>query len=147
MIRLSGTRNTDRVTITGRNRLDLFLDLCHRGFVQANCETGTGRCCSDETDTLWISCAGTERELTNVLNRIGRSLRPGGTIIVHDNWPAHDATRSRRIRTLRRLLTEHGFIPLLQDADGGSGLLLTARKPIATTLRAAGERPSWNGMQ
>jgi hypothetical protein len=137
MVHLAGAHLSDRVAIVGRRELPLMLELCRRGFVEATCTDPAAPRTSGEVELLLISANGSEASLRQTLSRFARSLRAGGTILLHEGSGAASVEPSPRIRMLRRTLLALGFVPLQQIPDGAGGFLLAARKPAAAVAKAA----------
>src|SRR5215469_7588077 len=70
LVALSDARPTDRISVTGHNTLDIFLDLCRRGFCHADCRTGAQGPRTSETsaDSLWIVEAEDAAELRTLIS-------------------------------------------------------------------------------
>lgn len=128
MIDASCARSGDNIAIVGASCVEMVLDLCRRGFSHAGCLAAAGGGNIEFFDTLWIPDVGAARNVAAILERVGRRIHTGGTVVFHDARPATDLNRHIDIGKLRRFLAARGFSCLNQESDGGFGLLLTARK-------------------
>lgn len=128
MIDASCARSSDNIAIVGVSCVEMVLDLCRRGFTHAGCLAAAGGGNIESFDTLWIPDVGAVRNVAAILERVGRRIHAGGTVVFHDARPATDINRHIDIGNLRNFFAARGFSCLKQASDGGSGLLLTARK-------------------
>ncbi len=127
LIGASGARLCDQISIAGRGRLDLLVNLCRRGFAHADCRAQCrGPKTGEPTDVLLVPGIANDDELVSILTQTARDLRAGGVLAVRD------ARRGRRADSLRQLLTAHGFA--LSKAAAG---IFCARKVDAMALATA----------
>lgn len=132
MIDVARADGAENVVVAGQAQLDLLVGLWHRGFARVTCRAADGGPCGGEppADLLFVPACRSEASLRAVLTRLGRALRPGGTLVVQGDCPAMEALR------LRRLLGEGGFDTIEQrTASPDAGFVLAARKRAAA-LRA-----------
>jgi hypothetical protein len=134
MIRASGAKSADRVTILGHEHFDLLVGLCRRGYVDVSCQAAGQRphCSERAADILWIPSVPSHARLRQTLQRLSRDLRPDGVLVLRDQRKDADVFR------LRKLLAESGFEPDRQTVGARvDGLLLCARKRSAVQMRRA----------
>jgi len=134
MIRASGAKSADRVTILGHEHFDLLVGLCRRGYVDVSCQAaGQGPHCAERAaDIMWIPSVPSDACLRQTLQRLGRDLRPGGMLVLRDQRKVVDVFR------LRKLLAKSGFEPDRQTVGASAdGLLLCARKRQTAQMRRA----------
>lgn len=135
LVTLSDARPSDRISVTGHNTLEIFLDLCRRGFFHAVCRTGAqGPHTSDNSaDSLWIVEAENAAELRTLLAKCGRDLRPHGTLLVSmKNETGGDATL-----LLGSVLLKCGFQPVRRLVTTERVLLLCQRYAAVAVQIAA----------
>lgn len=122
MIRLAGARPSDRVTLLGGDIEDLIA-LARRGFSRVSSMAREPAFCSEPADIVLVASIASTDALAARLKRLRRTLQDGGMMVIYDErpWVIH------RVKTLWRLLTDHGFSPLVQ-VPCGDGYLLSARK-------------------
>jgi len=135
LVALSDARPTDRISVTGHNTLDIFLDLCRRGFCHADCRTGAQGPRTSETsaDSLWIVEAEDAAELRTLISKCGRDLRPHGTLLVSmKNESGGDAAF-----LLGAVLLKCGFRPIRRLITTARVLLLCQRQATASVQIAA----------
>ena len=135
LIALSDARPTDRITVTGHNTLDIFLDLCRRGFWNATCRTcAEGPHTSDNAaDSLWIVEAEDAAELRTLIAKCGRDLRPHGTLLV--SMKSHSGDDAALL--LGAVLLKCGFQPLRRLTSTRHVMLLCQRQANASVQIAA----------
>lgn len=122
MIRLAGARPPDRVTLVGGDIEDLIA-LARHGFSRVTSISREPAPGSEAADILLVASIASTDAFADRLKRLRQTLLDGGMMVVHDErpWVIH------RVKTLWRLLTDHGFSPLVQ-VPCGDGYLLAARK-------------------
>jgi hypothetical protein len=124
MIRAGGAQPNDQVIIAG-TQLDLLLGLLRRGFAGVTSAARRGPIGGDNADLLLIPIANSPEQLQNLLPRLIRCLRPGGTAVLYK--PEGGSAQ------LRRMLQDLG-LATLGERNCADGVLLTARKPETIRL-------------
>jgi hypothetical protein len=111
-----------------KGQVDLLVGLWRRGFAHATCRAADRGPFAGEppADLLVVPGFRNEAGLLAVLARLGREVRPGGTLVLQGACPAVQARR------VRRLLWDYGFDTIEQRRDSeGDGFVLAARKRVA----------------
>ncbi|MBP2300833.1 hypothetical protein [Azospirillum picis] len=141
LVRQSQARVEDRVLIAGPCGTEMLLDLYRRGFHRVCHEMGDRMPVHDSFDVVWLLRCDPVQTLNRMLLGLGRTLRQGGTVVVHARHPAPSPTPSAfpaphspdegmpRVQEVRRQFVACGLLPLLQVSDGGTGYLLSAHRP------------------
>ena len=135
LIRASSAEHSDRIMIAGANRIDLLMDLLHLGFTRASCRAADGPHVGEPaSDVLWIPSIAGEDQLRFTLKKLGRELRPEGTLTVR----VQSELAAGRSLQVSALLTAHGFTVERRDMAPNGDLFLCAHKRTAAhALRAA----------
>jgi hypothetical protein len=135
VIKLVGTRRTDRIILIGCEHVELLVQLARTGFTDVTCRTALAGPNAGEmsADIIIAPTVDRQAELAAVLSRMGRSLRPGGVLIL--GTAATPFTN--RTRQLQKLLIQHRFT-FARRAVGPADLnLLCCRKlPMVQTHAA-----------
>jgi hypothetical protein len=136
VVAASGARPADNLTIAGTDHLELLLELIRRGFSQVLCRSADHgpHMATPPADILIAPEVRSEAELSRILTRLGRDLRPRGILVlsVAQTGAACDGRR------LRRMLMEAGFTAVERNAaSGDAATLWCARKQGASLPRAA----------
>jgi hypothetical protein len=135
LIALSGAKPIDRITVAGREALDVFVGLYRRGFLHCACRVlGAVPCvANDSSDSLWILETQDAAELRTLLAGCGRDLRSDGTLLVgfDTHGPADKPAR------LGEVLIKCGFLPIKEAHSAGRGFLVCTRKKAAVHVLAA----------
>jgi hypothetical protein len=131
MIEISGIKSSDQVTIASGG-IEFLIDLLHRGITQASCVVPGCALSAEDTDILLIPDTASLPAFAAMLDRVGRHLHAGGTAILYDAGTG----QWQRRQQIRRILAEHGLIPI-GETQCGHGTLLSARKLAAARLQSA----------
>jgi hypothetical protein len=135
LIDLSGANGAENVVVSGQGQVELLVGLWRRGFARATCRAADRGPFAGEppADLLFVPGFRSEAGLIAVLARLGREVRPGGTLVLQGECPT---VRARRVR---RLLGEHGFDTIEQrrDPEGDSFVLAARKRAAALQARAA----------
>ena len=136
IILASGARPADRVTIAGTDDLELLVEFIRRGFTHVLCRAADRgpHLAEASADILIAPGIRSEADLRSVMTRLGRDLRPNGTLVV--SFARRGSSFDER--RLRRCLMEGGFTAMERIAGrGDAGTLWCARRSPAAMLRAA----------
>ena len=136
MIDISGVRRTDNVAIAGSGHLDFLVTLCRSGFARVTCWIADQAAPITEApaDVLFVLNVGSDAGVSTIMSEFGRSLRPGGALVIRF---VRRSPKSHG-RLLGRLLGRYGFTITQQQIDAAGGTLLCARKQAcAVQARAA----------
>jgi hypothetical protein len=136
VIAVSGALPADNVTIAGTGHLEMMVEFIRRGFSHVQCRSADNgpHLPASPTDILIAPDVKSEADLTAVLTRLGRDLRPRGLFVIS----CAQAGSSIDERRLRRLLLAGGFTAVERIAGhGGAGTLWCAHKAAAPMRRAA----------
>jgi len=136
LIVLSEARPTDRITVTGHRKLDIFIGLCRRGFLNATCRTAAEcpHTADNSADSLWIVGTSNAAELRTLIARCARDLRKGGSLVVSLDSAAAAAEGKL---VLGAVLSRCGFTPVRRMIWPGRVLLLCERRANVNSALAA----------
>jgi hypothetical protein len=105
-INLVGSKRTDRITLVGREHIELLIQLAHCGFVDVMCRDALAGPNTGEMSADLIIAPGADRgpQLAALLSRLEHGLNPDGVLLL-----GAGEGLSTRLRQIRKLLIERGF--------------------------------------
>jgi hypothetical protein len=132
LVEASHAKPADHITIAGGNRIDLVIELLHRGFLTVGCRAASGPHSGEPTDVLLIPDAADGPRLLAALNRLGSELRPGAVVAVHCRGTIEEIAASG----FDALLEDRGFtVERIAFVNGSA--TFAARKRADRMRRAA----------
>jgi hypothetical protein len=133
MIELAGARQTDSVTLIGCEQIELVLELATRGFLDVTCRRPTGGPAGEKSaDIIVAPGIGSQQELTEMLPRLSRALRPDGALLIGtaDRLPSPFNHRTYEF------LAEHGFAIARAARPDGLTVLCCRKYPMSQAQAA-----------
>jgi hypothetical protein len=115
-LRLAGTRQSDQIVLVGTG-IGALLHLAATGYDRACLLNGRSPGMAREADILVLDGVESIEDLAAALDRFGRIVRPGGTLVLRE---AHGGP----VRVFWPFLARRGFHPTAQLPLGDDTLLL-----------------------
>ena len=126
LIKASGVRPTDHVTVAGHKTLEVVLSLFRRGYLHATCRSAAEgpHVAENFADSIWILNTENAAELRTLIAMLSLDLLPSGTLVFN----LAPQTPTERTERLGEVLTKCGFASVQSTRSSDGTLLLTARR-------------------
>ena len=135
ILKLVGSKRTDRLVLVGCEHIELLIELVRYGFANVTCCTAlTGPDAGEMSGDIIIAPAfDREPRSAAVLSRLEHSLRPGGVLLLGTG-----STRlTTQTRQIEKLLVQHGFSFVRRHIEPAGLQVLCCRMVAASQAQAA----------